>query len=353
MNSRCQFWLSQLSQKRCPMSRLCPCVVLLASFACGCYRTPAEDARADNPPAPKEAPPIVELKFPDEVKLPESAGARVPDKPLELAIYLSVNSKGKVLLAALDQPPNAGGNPIKTLDNHVQVEIYLMRRAKEERLAEQPRPGGKGEPPTALEKEDEPEEGPPAKPLRSVVVFRVDRQAPFEKAYPIWRAAQNAGFSKGQWRALRPGGGEGEISVVITRSRLLDQPAAIAVGQEKSRYVIQVKADDAGKIANLTLREEDDPDVPALPEIEVPGDVKPPPKRDANLPKLTADLGTDVDTLTKKLADLRAKHKAKPVKLVLAIEGKLLQADVIRLIETTVRAGFPDVALELIDPKRR
>lgn len=113
-----------------------------------------------------------------EVKLPEAISAKAIEPSTDRVIILNVNAQGQVILPKIDQE---GDNA--TLDNPVQVEGYLTRRAEIEK-----RQGNKrGE--TAL-------------------ILRVDRQTPFEKSYPIMKACRNAGYTNVHLRAIRFGGQE-------------------------------------------------------------------------------------------------------------------------------------------------
>src|SRR5262245_24204480 len=84
------------------------------------------------PPAPGE--PEVDPVFAAEIQLPEAAGAEALDKG-QHKIILNVNEQGKVLLAPSDYYKDPNGEIISTLENPVQVEIFLKRRAKEDRDA--------------------------------------------------------------------------------------------------------------------------------------------------------------------------------------------------------------------------
>jgi biopolymer transport protein ExbD len=289
-----------------------------------------------------------------EVKLPEAVGARALEKVEGPRIYLTVNSKGQVLLAPSESYRDGTGELVKTLDNPVVAQMFLQQRADEEQPGAGPNPVGKGaQPPKAVEKKDEPEDTEAQKPLRSTIIFRVDRQTPFEKAYPIWHAAQNVGFTKAQWRALRPGGaGEGQIAVVIPAREDGVPVELLAQGAVKTvRYIVRVLADGTGKIAKITLSEGEGPLSALLPELEPPDEKKPP--KPAPAPKPPTELGTDVDALAKQLKGLVTKHKGKTMRVQLEIAGSTLHAEVIKLIDAAAGAGVPEVGLDLIDKRRR
>jgi biopolymer transport protein ExbD len=319
------------------MVRFLSCV-LCASLVWGCSKSSEGETPAATP-SPAGAAPVNAAPDPrasGAVKLPEAAGAK-PLGKTEGAIYLNVNAKGQVLLP---------GETIATLDNPAQVQVYLERRAAEDRKVANP---------NRVEKEDELEALTAEPPLRSTVIFRVDRQTPFEKLHPVFKAARNAGFAKAQWRAIVPGSSdEGQITVVIPPSEHVG-PVAVAVpGMEPMRYVVRVTADGAGKIAKITLRKERALGFEAdLPEIEVAGKEKPPTKPEPVQPSPGTDLGADVDALLKKLRSLATAKKGLPLPLALEFDGKLLHQDVIRLIDASFRAGWKDAALELLDTKLR
>src|SRR5690242_10208859 len=67
-----------------------------------------------------------------EIKLPKAIAAKAIEPTVESVIYLNVNEQGKVLLPPTEQYRDATGNETKTLDNPIQVEIYLKRKAKED-----------------------------------------------------------------------------------------------------------------------------------------------------------------------------------------------------------------------------
>jgi hypothetical protein len=97
-----------------------------------------------------------------------------------------------------------------------------------------------------------------------------------------------------------------------------------------TRYTVQVTSTDKGAIANINLR-------------------------GAGLPEKGIDFKADVSEYTKKLKELAAKHddKRKPAAIDMEIDGKLVQAHVVQLIDTSISAGFADVSPTLLDPKKR
>ncbi len=118
-----------------------------------------------------------------EIKLPSAIAARPLDRSEEYTIYLNVNDQGKVILASSDQYRDGNGELITTLDNQAQVEVFLKRRAKEDRSAAGPAGADK--------------------PLRSIIILRVDEGCPFEKTYGIMKACRKAEYLRVQLRAKK------------------------------------------------------------------------------------------------------------------------------------------------------
>jgi biopolymer transport protein ExbD len=303
---------------------------LLAVFAAGCGKraATAPGTAPDETPTPA----VNEPAQPGGITLAEAAGARPIDKLPDYAIYLNIDSTGLVLLGPNDQFPEPTGANVTTLDNAAQVEVFLKRRAKQDRAAgpaKAPRvpPKGDGRPEdviaTTAEKEDELDPTKPPPPLRSTIIFRVDARLPFDKTYAVVKAARNAGYTKAQWRALLPNGaGEGHFAVTIPTpddelALAIPDPTAPAV----SRYVTRARADAAGKLADLNFN--------------------------------GIDLKADLDALGRKLRAVKQKHADKPVAVVIEIDGKLLHADVIRFVEECVKAGYPNAEIVPLDPKLR
>jgi biopolymer transport protein ExbD len=115
-----------------------------------------------------------------EIKLPEAIAAKALGKGEDYAIYLNVNEQGKVILAPSDQFKDAEDNTITTLENPIQVEVFLKRRAKEDRAAA-----------GAANKD---------KPLRSIIILRVHKDCPFERTYAIMKACRRAEYLRVQLR---------------------------------------------------------------------------------------------------------------------------------------------------------
>lgn len=117
-----------------------------------------------------------------EIKLPEALAAKVLDKAEDYAIYLNVNEKGQVILTPTDHYTDSAGNVTTTLDNPLQIETFLKRRAKEDKAAAGPANADK--------------------PLRSVIILRVHKDCSFEKTYAIMKACRKAEYLRVQLRAV-------------------------------------------------------------------------------------------------------------------------------------------------------
>lgn len=113
------------------------------------------------------------------IRLPEAVAAKALDKNVGDPIFLNVNEKGQILL-----PPTDREGDNDTLDNPVQVENYLKRRARIEMQKTQ---------------KDQPE---------STIILRIDKETPFSLSYPIMRACRLAGYTKVELRAIRYSGQE-------------------------------------------------------------------------------------------------------------------------------------------------
>jgi biopolymer transport protein ExbD len=117
-----------------------------------------------------------------EIKLPKALAAKVLDKGEDYAIYLNVNEKGQVILTPTDQYKDSEGNVVSTLNNPKQVEVFLKRRAKEDKDAAGPANADK--------------------PLRSVIILRVHEKCEFSQTYGIMKACRIAGYLRVQLRAV-------------------------------------------------------------------------------------------------------------------------------------------------------
>lgn len=226
---------------------------------------------------------------PSVVKLPVAAGAKVGARTAESVLFFDVNYKGQVLLNLVFRPPGAGEGDY-ILENADKVRAYLSDRVKQDRR-------GTGDP-----------DG--QQPAPTILFLRVDARTPFGKTYEVLKAARSTGITKYRWRALAtPGSDEGEIAVVTP------------TGSGPAEHTARVTSDAAGTIAAITLD--------------------------------GAGLKADVGTLLEKLKGLRADHETGPVLIGLEIDERLLQRDVIRLIDAAVSAGFGSVRLVPADPKKR
>jgi biopolymer transport protein ExbD len=119
------------------------------------------------------------------IKLPKALAAQTIKKTDDYVIYLNVNEQGKVLLPSTERYKDSAGKETESLDNPIQVESYLKRKAKE----------------------DEGRAGPANKDqaARSVIILRVDERCRFEKTYGIMKACRAAGYQRVQLRAILAG----------------------------------------------------------------------------------------------------------------------------------------------------
>ncbi len=120
------------------------------------------------------------------IVLPKAIAAKALTQAESYTIFLNVDEKGRVLLAAADQYKDSEGRVTESLDNAAQVLTFLRRRAQEDRNAV-----------GAAANADA--------PLRSVIILRVHKLCPFEKTYPIMFACRQAGYTRVQLRALFDG----------------------------------------------------------------------------------------------------------------------------------------------------
>jgi biopolymer transport protein ExbD len=116
----------------------------------------------------------------DKVKLPEAISAKALDKTQDEVIYLNINEKGQLLLPPTEIREGDSG----TLDNAIQVEGYMKRRAEIE---------------MAMTKSKKPE---------ATVILRIHKETPFGLSYPIIKACRVAGYTKVELRAIRYSGEE-------------------------------------------------------------------------------------------------------------------------------------------------
>jgi len=114
-----------------------------------------------------------------EIRLPESISAKALDKTTESTFFLNINKEGRVILT-----PDQWEGDIHTLDNAIQVENYLKRRASEERRRRKV---------------------PPDAPLETVLILRVDRETEFRKTFEIMSACRRVGYDRVQLRAILHG----------------------------------------------------------------------------------------------------------------------------------------------------
>lgn len=113
-----------------------------------------------------------------DIKLPEANAAKALEKSEDDPFFLNVNEQGHVLLS-----PNQQEGDVARLDNEIQVENYMKRRAAEDKRAAEAK-GEKWEKPTRT------------------LILRVHKLTAFGKTYAIMKACRKAGYEKVQLRVL-------------------------------------------------------------------------------------------------------------------------------------------------------
>ncbi|MCS7023107.1 MAG: biopolymer transporter ExbD [Gemmataceae bacterium] len=111
-----------------------------------------------------------------EIRLPESIAAKAVEKTAESIFFLNINKEGRVILT-----PDQWEGDVHTLDNPIQVENYLRRRANEEKRR------------TKSDK------------LETVLILRVDRETEFRRTFEIMNACRRVGYERVQLRAILHG----------------------------------------------------------------------------------------------------------------------------------------------------
>jgi biopolymer transport protein ExbD len=226
------------------------------------------------------------------VKLPELSSAKPLGRTEVRLFTLNVNAKGHVLISSAD------GKTAEALETPAQIEKFVKQRAADDVRAKGP---------------------------RSVVVLRVDRETPFEKTYEIVKACWLAGYGDFQLRALRGNAGEGQIPLALPTAKPKDSVDPPDPEERPTLYFLRATADEKGAIKGTT--------------ISAGGDLSP------------TDVGTDPEALFKKLKGLAALHKVRPAILVIEMDGRLLQASVVQLVDTSIRAGFDKLSLTILSRK--
>lgn len=122
-----------------------------------------------------------------EIKLPQAIAAKPLGAREDYVYYLNVNEEGKIIFPENAQPIDSDGvTPIKFVNNPEQLKVILRRRADEDKRAAGP--------------------GNEDKPLRTLIILRVDERCPFEKTYGVMEACRSARYLRVQLRAILYGG---------------------------------------------------------------------------------------------------------------------------------------------------
>jgi biopolymer transport protein ExbD len=129
---------------------------------------------------------------------------------------------------------------------------------------------------------------------------------------------------------FKPADTEGQIALTLPKEEG-GPPSAIPspIDDNKPKhYIVRVDASDNGQIGKMTLTEEGSANAAGT-----------------ELPSVTA--------YRDKLMELSRGLAGKPGKLTLEIDAKLLQAYVVQLVDSGIRAGFSDISPVPIDKKAR
>jgi biopolymer transport protein ExbD len=98
--------------------------------------------------------------------------------------------------------------------------------------------------------------------------------------------------------------------------------------EKPTRYIVHVAANDAGTIESISIREDGSGVV-------------------------AKDLGSDLGNYFKELKSQFEQLKGKPAKLILEIDGNLLEDHVVKLLDHAARAGFSDISPVPTDKSKR
>jgi len=130
---------------------------------------------------------------------------------------------------------------------------------------------------------------------------------------------------------FKPADTEGQIALTLPKEEGKDNATAIPSPTDPDKpkhYIVRVEATEGGSIAKMSISEEG----------------------------AAATTGTDLPTVTAYRDELMKLSKGlggKPGKVTLELGNKLLQAYVVQLVDTGIRAGFSDISPVPIEKKDR
>ncbi len=132
---------------------------------------------------------------------------------------------------------------------------------------------------------------------------------------------------------FKPAPTEGQIALMLPKQEggpSTSVPSITDMSNKPVHYIVQVAADDNGRIEKMTISEEGSP----------------------TLPK---DLGANVEAYRDELAAMFKQLTAqqKTGKLTLKLADRLLQDYVVQLVDTGIRVGFTDISPVPIDPSKQ
>lgn len=134
---------------------------------------------------------------------------------------------------------------------------------------------------------------------------------------------------------FKPAPTEGQLMMALPKAEGSDAatapPDILNMNEKPIHYIVKVAASDQGAIEKMTLSEE------------------------GSAATTAEDLTNDIKVYQAKLKALNAKALAekKTAKVTLELGDKLLQAYVMQLMDTGIRAGFTDISPVPIDKSKR
>lgn len=131
---------------------------------------------------------------------------------------------------------------------------------------------------------------------------------------------------------FKPAPTEGQLALALPKEEGPGDPMIILkpVDQAQAKFTVRVTAADNGTIEKVTISE-------------------------AGSAVIAKDLGPRVEAVRDELNAVAAglARENKTARLTLELDDKLVQEYVVQLMDTGVRAGFPDLSPVPIDPRKR
>jgi biopolymer transport protein ExbD len=130
---------------------------------------------------------------------------------------------------------------------------------------------------------------------------------------------------------FRPAPTEGQLALALPEEKgdkTQDVIPSVDPDQQPVKLIVTVAATDVGSVAQIVVKEE--------------GGTSPP-----------QNLGADHNAFFRELEKRKAAMGTRPGKLILEMDGKLLQEYVVKLLDEGIRAGFQDISPVPADVKKR